>query len=827
MMKTYLSLAVKELKAQKVMAALILLAVILSSVMTTAVSGSLGILQDMRIKQAASLNGDRYATFHQMTLQQVQQLKEDSRLSDVGSKVTVGCTALGDSGLTLYAREYQDNALDAYPWIGKVKEGRLPETALEIALPENVLPYLDREIRVGDRISLQADISPMDGLLPAYVYTAEYTVCGILEGNYIGYSTGTLEAVLGRGSAAALLPEEYLLYSTDFKTPDTARFQATVDDLAARLGIDPKNIQYNWILLDALGISYMKEETSSSGSGFSFMALALCLVGALVLLAAGLVIYNILKIAVTKRIKEYGTLRAIGGERGQLYRLVSLQLLILCGMGIPLGILIGTLSAKGILIAATGILNPRLFMADSTAELNGAIRTAGRGNIILCFMSAAITLLFAMLAAFPAARYAARVSPTVAMSGQSIRIHRRSRKIRKIRYFEAYYARLNLKRGRGRTVLTILSLVMSITVYVALQGFTTLLDAGSDVKNMHLGDYSVTNETEGIDPKSAQEILANEWVEQLSTTRLSTYTLDENGKLPLELNISLQSWEAFHIAGVDDARLISYVEGLSRQDLADLRSGAACIVKNPIPFSYEGNTVETTTLKTGDIVSVNGHPLRVAGITQASVTINNQGYINGIQIIVCDEAYPVLTGSDRYAEVYPTLRGGTGQEEFTEWLGDWCDRNPGSHWLSYQQTDSQLAESFEQIHMLCWGLILFIGLIGILNIINTVYSNIHTRISEIGMQRAIGMSADSLYRTFLWEGAYYGIIASALGGLLGYVCTVFINAAATDSLGLAPVPVLHILEAAALSVVCCLLATAVPLRSIAGMEIVASISSTE
>ena len=180
-----------------------------------------------------------------------------------------------------------------------------------------------------------------------------------------------------------------------------------------------------------------------------------------------------------------------------------------------------------------------------------------------------------MLAAFPAARYAARVSPTVAMSGQSIRIHRRSRKIRKIRNFEAYYARLNLKRGRGRTVLTILSLVMSITVYVALQGFTTLLDAGSDVKNMHLGDYSVTNETEGIDPKSAQEILANEWVEQLSTTRLSTYTLDENGKLPLELNISLQSWEAFHIAGVDDARLISYVEGLSRQDLADLRSGAA------------------------------------------------------------------------------------------------------------------------------------------------------------------------------------------------------------------------------------------------------------
>ena len=78
------------------------------------------------------------------------------------------------------------------------------------------------------------------------------------------------------------------------------------------------------------------------------MTLASIMVGILVLLAAGLVIYNILKIAVAKRIKEYGTLRAIGSEREVNFSLVSLQLLILCGIGIPIGILIGSLSAKGI-----------------------------------------------------------------------------------------------------------------------------------------------------------------------------------------------------------------------------------------------------------------------------------------------------------------------------------------------------------------------------------------------------------------------------------------------------------------------------------------------
>ena len=35
------------------------------------------------------------------------------------------------------------------------------------------------------------------------------------------------------------------------------------------------------------------------------------------------------------------------------------------------------------------------------------------------------------------------------------------------------------------------------------------------------------------------------------------------------------------------------------------------------------------------------------------------------------------------------------------------------------------------------------------------------------------MSADSLYKTFLWEGAYYGIIASVIGSVLGYVCLLY------------------------------------------------------
>ena len=105
-MKSYLSLARKELKAQRVTSILILIAVILSTVMTTVVGQSIGILQAMRVSQAASLNGDRYVTFHQLSQEQAQYLSEDNRLIDTGSLINVGYMDLKNSGLTLYLREY-------------------------------------------------------------------------------------------------------------------------------------------------------------------------------------------------------------------------------------------------------------------------------------------------------------------------------------------------------------------------------------------------------------------------------------------------------------------------------------------------------------------------------------------------------------------------------------------------------------------------------------------------------------------------------------------------------------------------------------------------
>lgn len=64
-MKSYRVLAWKELLAQKVTSILILIAVILSTIITTVIGQSIGILNAMKEQQAIALAGEKYGSFVQ------------------------------------------------------------------------------------------------------------------------------------------------------------------------------------------------------------------------------------------------------------------------------------------------------------------------------------------------------------------------------------------------------------------------------------------------------------------------------------------------------------------------------------------------------------------------------------------------------------------------------------------------------------------------------------------------------------------------------------------------------------------------------------------
>ena len=833
-MKHYSALARKELLAQRITSVLILLAIVLSTMMTAAIGQSAGILSAMRQQQAIAIDGDRHAGLVQMDREQLAALQSDPRLSFAGSYVVLGSMRL-DNTLLLGLSEFQEDVSAVYPSISAIKEGRLPQAPMEVALPEDVLEYLGFTGSLGETVSLPLSKALRHGVMTqSHNFTADLTLVGITRSNYMSYAAGVVNGIVGPGTAEALLPEEYFYYNVDIKVADKGSFQSTMDSLVSAMDIHPLDTTYNILYLDALGIRYDSEAADvadASDEGFSYLLAAGILVGALLLLAAGLVIYNILKIAVSRRMTQYGILRAMGADKGQLYLLVIAQVLSLCALGIPLGLLLGSLSAKGILTAATGLLSPEIFLARDAGELDRLIAENSGGKGFFLLASAAVTLLFALAAALPAARHAAKVAPTVAISGTQVKIRRRDRRAKRIRSFEAYYARLNLGRSRGRTVITVLSLVMSITVFIALQSAVGLLNAAGGGLAEHYGDYSITNEAMGFSPREYQAMRDDPRVAELTAIQFSLYEQGPDGRLDgIQFGLPLQPAETFQVAGLNGAYWDKAFSHLPPELLAKLKAGEGCIVRNPIPLNFDGQDIPRTTIPAGETITVAGRELEVLYTLDdydGYLAVGNNGFVNGVQVIVNEELYTALTGKTAYHELLPALAEGVDRKEFDAVVNALAKRAPGTLWLSYEDTDRQLAESFAQTRLLAWGLILFVALIGLLNIINTVYTSIHTRVAEIGMQRAIGMSAGSLYRVFLWEGAYYGIMASVIGGVAGYLCTILVEAATTGALRLAPVPVVPILEASVLAIAACLLATCVPLGRISRMSVVGAIGGVE
>lgn len=833
-MRSYHSLAWREILEQKTVSVLILAAIVLSTMMTAAVGQSVGVLSAMRKQQAIAIGGDRQATFVQLTEEKAQFLERDSRLSYAGRSVLLGSMEL-NSLLKLDLAEYWNGSIETQPAYARLVKGRLPEGPMEIALSEDALQFLGFTGEIGDTISLPLSKSLRHGVsIDAYDYQADFVLTGITESNYLGYTNGSLLGIAGEGTAEAVLSSEYLYYNMDIRVADTKNFQSVMDDLGAELEIHELDTVYNGPYLRALGISYGEEDDASGldDSGFSYLFLVGVLVVVLVLMAAGLVIYNILKIAVARRIGGYGVLRAIGAEKGQLYRIVAKEVLLLCALGIPPGMLIGFLSARGILTAALNQLPPELFLAQDMEQLRNLIAESSAGKWEYLLLSAFITLFFAFLAAAPAARFAARVSPVMAMvRNTGVKIRRKMRKKKKIRGFERYYAWLNLRRNRGRTVITVLSLVMSITVFITLQGVLSLLGVAG-AESEHLGDYDVVNEFNGFSPEELADMEADQNVAVVAAQQFSRYELDEQYRpIGIDTDFTLGIAEIFQIFGRNDEWMDYQFAGrLTEEQLSALKAGEGCVVRNPLPLEVEGETIGKTHIEEGRTITVAGVELPVllsmSGY-DSYFSVGSSGFINGVQVLVSDRLYPRLTGKDVYAELLPVMKADADREAFDRTLDELCTRVAGTTWVSYEQTDRQLQESEAQIHMLAWGLILFIGLIGILNIINTVYTNIHTRVAEIGTQRAIGMSVESLYKTFLWEGIYYGLIASFFGSLAGYCSTMLIEAAVTNTLTFVSVPVVPILEASAFSVTACLLATAIPLRRISRISIVEAVGAVE
>jgi putative ABC transport system permease protein len=133
-----------------------------------------------------------------------------------------------------------------------------------------------------------------------------------------------------------------------------------------------------------------------------------------------------------------------------------------------------------------------------------------------------------------------------------------------------------------------------------------------------------------------------------------------------------------------------------------------------------------------------------------------------------------------------------------------------------------------QFSILLYGLVAVVSLIGALNIVNTITTNLIIRIREFGTLRAVGMSGVQIRAMVRIEAVLYGIWAWVGGSVVGVALTrlMFNN---VNSLQEIPwnFPWLSLFAAIAAVLIITMVSAAAPMKRIGAMNIVESIRMTE
>lgn len=193
-----------------------------------------------------------------------------------------------------------------------------------------------------------------------------------------------------------------------------------------------------------------------------------------------LVIYNSFTISIAERRKDYGMLISIGASKKQIRKLVIIEVMIMATLGLLLGFTIGFLGIK-LLYFVLNILIEKLIdlQASQGIASNISLQLKMVFNMSVILTTIVVTYIITYLGILRPARKAAKTSPIESIKGIDEVIYKKrnvktSKLSKKILGIEGDLANKSLKRSRGRYRITIVSLTVSIVLFLIVQNTLTI-----------------------------------------------------------------------------------------------------------------------------------------------------------------------------------------------------------------------------------------------------------------------------------------------------------------------------------------------------------------
>ncbi len=783
------------LKLNKKRTLVTIIGIILSGAMISAVTTLAVSFQGFMINYEKDRNGEWEARFNGVAYSNLKYIENNNQISD---------TFIA-SDLYMAENEYsRENYLkivqyeeDAIKKMGEqLEKGELPKNSDEIALSRTFFDGKDNEPEIGDTVTFKVgyvkDVPETTdnpyGVEFVQTGTKTYKITGMIKRPFFESSADYFTAGITIMDKSTLIDDTLVTAGVVMKKSQDV--YTVGEELAKYVGAS--SVKYNKSLLAYEGVT--------DDLGFHQMMYSVCgVLICIIMVGSVMVIYNSFAISVSDRKKQFGMLASVGATRKQIRKSVIYEGAILGCIGIPIGILCGIGGIGVTLKIVSGLINE--IVKDGRFNLELVISWPA---IIIAVILMMVTIYLSVI--IPARR-ASKTTPIEAIR-QVDDIKTKTKKLRTPKFItklfgvEGTIALKNLKRAKKRYRTTVISLVVSIVLYISVTGFVDYMYTGFDSAYQTTDyDFGVTisyrndNAKEKVE-KAKNEIIQMEQIDRISDIRYLYKTIElpeskvnanivkimkENHMVDEDLNNYVLNTT---VVTLNPSEYEKYLREMGLTKLEDNQMIIVNYINNIVQFGVETNVINMKEGEKLDLLENTAENQDVSTVSIAKLTEKAPFGIStsdsGIRIvgIVNENTYTKMlekVGSQNEAEnIYINTKNNL---DVTKQLKEISNNYPNLT-ISVYDAEARLKDQRNLkliIQIFLYGFIALISAIGISNIFNTISTNIGLRKREFANLKSIGMTSKQFNRMLNLECIFYGSKALLYGLPIGILMCYVIN----------------------------------------------------
>lgn len=500
----------------------------------------------------------------------------------------------------------------------------------------------------------------------------------------------------------------------------------------------------------------------------------------IIIVSSIFVIKNSFSISITEKIKQYGILSSIGATSKQIKKNVLFEGFVLGIIAIPLGILCGMFAVFVLIHLMNFIL---------AEALNGItfVYKVPYLPILITILFSSITIYFSSIFS---ARKAGKISPIEAIrSNSEIKISskkvRGSKIIKKIFKIGGDISYKNLKRNKRKYRTTVISLIVSITIFISLSSF---IDFGFKMSNEYYKEMNynfIIYNRQNIEENKEN---ANDFFQEISKNdNVDEYTIYKTKNFLSTSENYSDFGKRYYRDSEADIRLIAVGEEEYKKVLKKIGLDMdECENKGIL---YDNTTVfENQKKKNGNIYDIkNNSKLTLNFVDKDGIKTEEQLEIDIIKRE--EKVYPMglseevaILVSDKFIEKLDYKQNimyvmSNNTNALSEEINNLKKSNDSYNMISYSDLEASRRSENAMvlvISIFLYGFIAVITLIGVTNIFNTITTNMNLRQKEFAMLKSIGMTKKEFDRMIRLESIFYGFKSLIIGIPIGILGSYFV-----------------------------------------------------